>query len=128
MIRFKKSLFTALPNKLRFTTESLSHVLDENSPISELYTTTNGHFTIGEILEAVRSFTEQEYNKIFSDKKYTFNDLFFTGVSQLSSNMFELKWENTNQSMLGTLGPLDVLGGLNNGPAFGQLMNMMLGM
>ena len=123
----KNPLFTALPNELRFTTQSLSHVLDYD-PMSKLYKATNGSFTIGEILEAVRSFTEQEYNRVLSDKKYTFNDIFFTGITQLSPDVFEIRWEETNLSMLNALGPLDMLGGLNNGTAFGQLMNMMMRM
>ena len=121
-------LFTALPNELRFTTQLLSHILDDD-PMSELYKSTNGYFTIGELLEIIRSFVEQEYNKVLSDKKYRFNDLYFTGITQLSSDIFELRWEETNLSMLNALGPLDVLSGANNdGTAFGQLMNMMLGM
>lgn len=124
----KNPLFTALPNELRFTTQSLSHVLDYD-PMSKLYKATNGRFTIGEILEAVRSFTEQEYNRVLSDKKYTFNDIFFTGITQLSPDVFELRWENTNQSMLGLLDTMDMIDGANNnGTAFGQLMNMMLRM
>ena len=125
----KNPLFTALPNELRFTTQSLSHVLDYD-PMSKLYKATNGYFTIGEILEAVRSFTEQEYNRVLSDKKYTFNDIFFTGITQLSPDVFELRRENTSQSMLGlldTMGMIDMIDGANNnGTAFGQLMNMML--
>ena len=121
------ALFTSLPTQLKFTTNILSQALDE-PPTSKLYTTTNGYFIVSELLEIIRSFIEQEYNKVFSDKKYNFHGLYFTGATHTESTIFELKWENTNQSMLQALGHANVLGGLNNGGAFGQLMDMMMGM
>ena len=47
-------LITQLPKKLQF---------EKEGKISKLYEASCGRFTIGEILEAVRSFIEQIYNE-----------------------------------------------------------------
>lgn len=101
-------LIIQLPQTLQFILE------DE---ISKHYTATNYHFTIGEILENVRSFTEKVYNEKYSDGEYVFNKLYFEGLTG-GGWTFDIKMKPVIENTLGGRG----LGNLQ------QLMNMMMGM
>ena len=78
-----------LPQKLQFILE------DE---ISKHYTATNYRFTIGEILENVRSFTEKVYNKKYSDGEYVFDKLYFEGLTG-GGWIFDIKMEPAVRGM-----------------------------
>lgn len=98
-------LITQLPKELQFEREE---------KISKLYKASQGYFTIGEILEAVRSFIEQVYNEKYSDDKYTFTELYFEGITG-SCGIFEIQMEEGGGNMMSTFG-------------INQLMEMMADM
>lgn len=77
----KNPLLTRLPGELQFEKEERE---------SEVYKSKNGYFTIGELLEAIRSFVEVIYNEKYSNGKYTFKNLYFEGISG-SCKLFEIK-------------------------------------
>jgi hypothetical protein len=98
-------LMTQLPKKLQFEIED---------KISKLYKASQGYFTIGEILEAARSFLEQVYNEKYSDDKYTFTDLYFEGITG-SYKIFKIQMKAGEGNIMSTFG-------------INQLMEMMADM
>ena len=79
-------LLIRLPGELQFEKEERE---------SEVYKSKNGYFTIGEILEAIRSFIEKLYNEKYSNGKYTFKNLYFEGISG-NLKLFEIKMAIAN--------------------------------
>ena len=96
-------LFTRLPSELQF---------EKGGRESEVYKSKNGYFTIGEILEAVRSFIEKIYNEKYSNSKYIFEDIYFEGISG-SFKLFKIKMIIANNGMTNTFYGME------------QLLNMM---
>ena len=82
-------LFIIFPKKIKFEYEGNE---------SEEYKTQNVYFTIGELLETVRLFTEKRYNEKYTDQEYDFEDLYFTGVKGFCG-LFSIEWEATNNIM-----------------------------
>ena len=87
-------LITQLPKKLQF---------EKEGKMSKLYKASCGRFTIGEILEAVRSFIEQIYNEKYSNNRYTFKELYFEGIMG-SCGIFEIRMETAGGNMVGAFG------------------------
>ena len=96
-------LITQLPKELQFEREE---------KISKHYKASQGYFTIGEILEAVRSFIEQVYNKKYSNDRYTFTDLYFEGIVG-SCGIFEIRME-TAGNMMGEFGTIQYMAMMEN--------------
>lgn len=96
-------LITQLPKELQFEREE---------KISKHYKASQGYFTIGEILEAVRSFIEQVYNKKYSNDRYTFTDLYFEGIMG-SCGIFEIQME-TAGNMMGEFGTIQYMEMMEN--------------
>ena len=82
----KNPLLTRLPSEIQ---------LEMDNRKSNLYKSKNGYFTIGDILEAVRSFIENKYNDKYSNGKYTFKDMYFEGLSGMWE-VFEVNMEIAN--------------------------------
>ena len=99
-------LITQLPQNMQF---------EKEGKMSKLYKASQGNFTIGEILEAVRSFIEQIYNEKYSNNRYTFKDLYFEGITG-SCGIFEIQMEAAGRNIINSFG------GIN------QLMEMMADM
>ena len=81
-------LFTCFPGEMK---------LEEGGVISENYKSSRGYFKIGEILEIVRTFMEKLYTSTYSHGKYTFDDLYFSGLNGMS-DIFEIDWEPEMQT------------------------------
>ena len=79
-------LFIQLPKEIK---------LEDENIISDTYKARNGYFTVGEILEAVRSSTEKICNIKYTDKNYIFDDLYFTGLRGCCGP-FQIIWERAN--------------------------------
>ena len=94
-------LITRLPQEIQF---------EIKGKLSKLYKASLGLFTIGEILESVRSFIEQVYNEKYSNDKYTFTELYFEGIVG-SSGVFEIIMES---------------GGGNSITEFGGIINQLI--
>lgn len=88
------SLITQLPKELQFEREE---------KISKLFKASHGNFTIGEVLESVRSFIEQVYNEKYSNDNYTFTELYFEGITG-SCGIFEIQMETGGGNMMSTFG------------------------
>jgi len=99
----KNPLLIRLPGELQF---------EKGGRESEVYKSKNGYFTIGEILEAVRSFIEKIYNEKYSNSKYIFEDIYFEGISG-SFKLFKIKMIIANNGMTNTFYGME------------QLLNMM---
>ena len=82
----KNPLLTRLPSEIELK-------MDDKK--SNTYKSKNSHFTVGEILEAVRSFIEKIYNEKYSNGKYTFKDMYFEGLSGMWK-VFEVNMEIAN--------------------------------
>jgi hypothetical protein len=95
-------LITRLPQEMQF---------EKEGKLSKLYKAKCGRFTIGEILEAVRSFIEQIYNEKYSNNRYTFKDLYFEGIMG-SCGIFEIQLEIAGGNMVGAFGGLQQLMGM----------------
>lgn len=95
-------LITRLPNEMQF---------EKEGKLSKLYKAKCGSFTIGEILEAVRSFIEQIYNEKYSNNRYTFKELYFEGIMG-SCGIFEIQMEIAGGNMMGAFGGLQQLMGM----------------
>jgi len=92
----KNPLITQLPQEIQFEREG---------KMSKLYKARCGCFTIGEIIEAVRSFIEQVYNEKYSNDRYTFTEMFFEGIMG-SCGIFEIRMETAGGNMAGAFGGL----------------------
>ena len=95
-------LITRLPQEMRFEREG---------KMSKLYKAKGGCFTIGEILEAVRSFIEQVYKEKYSNNRYTFKELYFEGIMG-SCGIFEIRMEIAGGNMVGEFGGLQQFMGM----------------
>lgn len=82
----KNPLLTMLPTEIQ---------LEFDKRMSDPYKSKNGYFTVGEILEVVRSFIEKIYNDKYSNGKYTFKDMYFEGLSGMWK-VFEINMEIAN--------------------------------
>ena len=91
----KNPLITQLPYEMRFEREGQT---------SKLYKAKWGRFTIGEILEAIRSFMEKIYNEKYSNDRYNFSELCFEGLTGMCGN-FEIRMDITG-------GNINAFGGL----------------
>jgi hypothetical protein len=92
-------LFTQFPKEL---------TLEEDGKRSDTYKSPTGHFTIWGILEIVRSFVEKIYNEKYDGGRYTFNDLYFSGLHGMCG-MFEIDWESAGETTMNTLENLEQL-------------------
>ena len=88
-------LITQLPQELQF---------EKKDKISKLYKA-KGRFTLGEILEIVRSFVEKVYNEKYSNNRYTFKELYFEGITE-TERSFEISLVSAGGNMMGAFGGL----------------------
>jgi hypothetical protein len=95
-------LITQLPQEMRF---------EKDGKISKHHKARCGHFTIGEILEAIRDLIEKVYNEKYSNDKYTFTDSYFEGIMG-SCGIFEIHMETVGENMMGAFGGLQQLMGM----------------
>ena len=86
-------LITQLPQELQF---------EKKDKISKLYKA-KSRFTLGEILEIVRSFVEKVYNEKYSNNRYTFKELYFEGITG-TERSFEISLVSAGGNMMGAFG------------------------
>lgn len=96
-------LFIPIANKIKL--EYKGDVIDKE------YEPSSGLFKISEILMIVKDIIEKRYNEKYSHGEYIFEDLYFMGLSHISSGLYRIECEIAGNNL--------------NSLNINELMNMM---